>query len=761
MLTRARKSGDAAGYANQHQATSEAKSKARAAGRRREEASGGQWMGVKEEERPGNEPPAYMDAIYITSYPGRPSTAESVIEAPTNGAPAATPHRRWKLSVRLNGQQPRPHTHETTLVDPFVDQDYRTVFEQYLRNTDRPPWSPVSLSAGSPVALRPGSPDDVTRMERQIYGYAHSLLSQLRLREDLLRPKATDLQIYVVEHHESDHDGAAADGIHCLAWELLESIRLPKLPNLRLRVSRVTDFPARRTMRGLMSPKMQTLAQIQADSAAMFKILLVVARDFSRSGADRDAEPDLAQFPLMNVQKKLRSRMLLEVVRPGCVEDLGEHLRTRALQGVIFNLVHFDLHGQVLPDEYGVPTPWLLFAKRTYATQSNGYHLPQTRLARASEVANLLVENQVENVVLNACLSAYNRSTSLTNLSQLFLQRGIQNISAMWFYVHWKTVETYLETFYNQLLRKGVDFHVAAQQGREAVRNIPTYRSGRPCKDDFLCVNYARQAHRTDSMTRDPSPTPSNKSHSSSTSNTSSKSFISGGWKPSTPRLGDALIVGDEPVIRMKLHLLELEYKLTTFRIVYASDLHREKSDLSETIDRMVNMWMSTNMIDDVYYYRAKDFARSGPLAAGTLPSYRDKKSRGSTGGYLQLLFPKPVKALRSTLHIIREVDDIVDPGWRADDATNAKNEERRIQAQEGLQRFARRLHTEEDSYCIFLGSQDAQWFRRFLQHLHGAWWLHMQWGLTVPSRSPIPRGSKGRRNDSIGSVINLDGHLG
>lgn len=293
-----------------------------------------------------------MDAIYITSYPGRPSTAESVIEVPLNGAPPVTPHRRWKLTVRLNGQQPRPETHQVTLVDPFIDEDYRTVFEKYLRITDLPPWSPTSLSTNSPVPARPSSPDGITRTERQIYGYAHSLLSQLHLREDLLRPKATDLQIYVVEHHQSDHDGAATDGIHCLAWELLESIRLPTLPNLRLRVSRVTDFPARRVNRGgVLSPKMQTLAQVQADPASMYKILLVVARDFSKTGADRDAEPDLAQFPLMTVQKKLRSRMLLEVVRPGCVEELGEHLRTRALQGVQFNLVHFDLHGQVIPDE--------------------------------------------------------------------------------------------------------------------------------------------------------------------------------------------------------------------------------------------------------------------------------------------------------------------------------------------------------------------------------------------------------------------------
>lgn len=302
-----------------------------------------------------------MDAVYITFYPGRPSTADSIIEAPANGA-IAPPHRRWKVTVSLRGQQSRPHTHDVALVDPFVDADYQTVFEKYLRITDRAPWSPMSLSAGPTSATaspRPGSPDDITRMERQIYGYAHSLLSQLRLRADLLRAKAADLQFYIVEHHETDRNldaAATAPGIHCLAWELLESIRLPTLPGLRLRVSRVTDFPARRggLRGGLPSPpppKMQTLAQVQADPSGTYRVLLVVARDFSRTGADRDAEPDLAQYPLMSVQKKLRSRMLLEVVRPGCVEELAAHLRTRSSQGVHFNLVHFDLHGQVLPDE--------------------------------------------------------------------------------------------------------------------------------------------------------------------------------------------------------------------------------------------------------------------------------------------------------------------------------------------------------------------------------------------------------------------------
>lgn len=90
---------------------------------------------------------------------------------------------------------------------------------------------------------------------------------------------------------------------------------------------------------------------MQANSAETFRVLLVVARDFSRTGADRDPEPDLAQWPLMRVHKKLRSRLLLEVVRPGSCEELEDHLVTRAAQGVQFHLVHFDLHGRVMRDE--------------------------------------------------------------------------------------------------------------------------------------------------------------------------------------------------------------------------------------------------------------------------------------------------------------------------------------------------------------------------------------------------------------------------
>lgn len=330
--------------------------------------------------------------------------------------------------------------------------------------------------------------------------------------------------------------------------------------------------------------------------------------------------------------------------------------------------------------------------------------------------------------MLNACLSAYNHTQSTSNLSHIFLQRGIQNVSAMWYYVHWQTVATYLDKFYEQLLLKRAKFHEAAQKGREAIRNTPTLRAGRIYKDSFLCVNYTRKVYSTDILVREPSPTPSSRSQDSSIS---SRSFMSGGWRrPATPRLSDSFITGDETVIRLKLHLLELEYKLITHRIVYASDLQRYESNLNATLEGMISMWLGTNFVDEVFYHKAKDFtSRRQPS------SYREKRSRVSSSRYLQLLLPKPVKALRQTLHIVREIDSVIDPGWQANDVENKRTEERKEDVREGLKIFANKLHAQGHSYMIFIGAQDEQWWRNYLLELRGAWWLHMPWNLNISSR--------------------------
>lgn len=271
-----------------------------------------------------------MDVVYV-----RQSSRPHEVAGPGG-------RRSWDVTIQVNKQ---PES-TITITDPFLEAEYKDIFEDYLRNSDRQHWSLQSLE------LEDSGTDGVSLAEHRIHAYGEILLAQLGLlRPRVLRTGSTEVQLVVVEHYDSHEDEKSinkAGGIHCLAWELLESVRSPLMRNLRLRVTRVSDF-ASQLARPLGPPR--SLSSVQVNPNGSFYVLLVIARDFSRSGADRDPEPDLAQWPLMNVQKKLRSRLLLEVVRPGSIEELDEHLKVRASHGVQFNLVHFDLHGRIMDDE--------------------------------------------------------------------------------------------------------------------------------------------------------------------------------------------------------------------------------------------------------------------------------------------------------------------------------------------------------------------------------------------------------------------------
>lgn len=283
-----------------------------------------------------------MDVVYIRSYPGRPQEIEI--------SPTVT-HRAWVVSISTNDYEHQP----TTIIDPFTEIQYKTVFERYLRNTDRPPWGHRNLardtgasSQESHLSSDPGPDVDISHIEDLIQAYSDTLLSQLIIKPELLTKGATDIQLYIVEHYHTDAAVLSSEpGIHCLAWELLETIQIARLPQLRIRITRVADFPLHARQPARLAVPLST---VQGDTNATFRVLLVIARDFNR--ADRDPDPDLGQWPLMNVQKRLRSRMMLEVVRPGSFEELADHLRERSMQGVQFHLVHFDLHGRVKRDEY-------------------------------------------------------------------------------------------------------------------------------------------------------------------------------------------------------------------------------------------------------------------------------------------------------------------------------------------------------------------------------------------------------------------------
>lgn len=283
-----------------------------------------------------------METIYIRATPS------SAAHEPYGPDKPDDTRRTWFVTVTTSKSDDL-----LPLADPFRESQYTSVFERYLHHSDRHRWSPQSLTYDE---HDDDAVDDLAAAEAEIARYGDKLLAQLRLD---LAPDTTGCRLVVVEDDKKAR--APTAGIHCLAWELVEAARLPKRPLLRFHVTRVGNFPGlpRSVTRGSLHPHLAAparptlpLSAVQADPGAMFKVLLVVARDFTRTGAQRDPEPDLAQWPLMNLQKKLRSRLLLEVVRPGSKEELEEHLRVREAQGVRFNLVHLDLHGRIKDVEY-------------------------------------------------------------------------------------------------------------------------------------------------------------------------------------------------------------------------------------------------------------------------------------------------------------------------------------------------------------------------------------------------------------------------
>lgn len=200
-------------------------------------------------------PPELHQQPDLQQSPLSPPLQTSILTSQLTPSPSPTSHsfddlhrRQWQVSIHLNGDDAR----HATIDDPFHETEYRSVFEQYLRSSDRQSWSPQSLN------LEEHGTDVLARAEDRIETYAEKLLDQLGLKPSSFRPGTTECHIVVTEDHNHSAElcppsktddgptsfGAGAGaGLHCLAWELLESVRLPRHPNLRLRITREIAFP--------------------------------------------------------------------------------------------------------------------------------------------------------------------------------------------------------------------------------------------------------------------------------------------------------------------------------------------------------------------------------------------------------------------------------------------------------------------------------------------------------------------------------------
>ncbi|KAI0880979.1 uncharacterized protein GGS22DRAFT_78577 [Annulohypoxylon maeteangense] len=239
---------------------------------------------------------------------------------------------------------------------------------------------------------------------------------------------------------------------------------------------------------------------------AEYRVLLVIARSFKKNIDQRyvDYPASLIQGPLLNIARRTKERGLtpklhIDVVRPGTVDELDEYLKPGCDKP--YDIVHFDLHGKIgpvkppvrswvggrskasAPGENTAPElqSYLRFARpydpklASFGRRDNAIEMllhddASLHDVPVKEIAEKLQRCNISKVTLNACLSSYAQSQIFLNMCHTFISYGIAHVSAMSFQILESTAEVYYTAFYESLILRGEEFHVAAASGREALR---------------------------------------------------------------------------------------------------------------------------------------------------------------------------------------------------------------------------------------------------------------------------------------------------
>lgn len=391
-------------------------------------------------------------------------------------------HESWKVSITVNNST---CTSDHVIVNPLPPSGRQggndsTLLVDYIRESVRhkPAWQYAT--------------PEWQRLQQGLEAYRETLCNNVRaglpaLDKRPFRPGAVGCHINIIE------DGAHEEHtIHKLAWELLEKASMPGKENdhYTIGVTRRVAYPTMRT-----GPA-KSFKDVQQDPKATFKILLVIARNLSNPNK-HDLDPDIAQYPLMKLQQQFRkegrkSRLYVEVVRPGTLPELESHLHNRARLGVKFNLVHLDMHGKLLsPEGSDAKACFLRFGHRGGGTGTEAK--PQGSLEEVSgrSIVRVLEQARIDCVVLNACFSASCMHKPVANLSRE-LVRCVREVSSMWHRVNHKTARLYVRAFYTHLLVDLEPFATAAHKARLVLwRDEERWNGlGRQFTDAFVCVNY-------------------------------------------------------------------------------------------------------------------------------------------------------------------------------------------------------------------------------------------------------------------------------
>ncbi len=193
-------------------------------------------------------------------------------------------------------------------------------------------------------------------------------------------------------------------------------------------------------------------------------ILLVTARPY-----EGDVQYRSISRPLVDLIKREKLPAVVDLLRPPTFDQLREHLRKHPHR---YHILHFDGHGAYHPE--AIPgghaemfKPGGVEGQVVFEDKEGKAHA-----VSAGELSDLLREQAVPLVVLNACQSAMLDAEArepFASVAAALLRTGIRSVVAMSYSVTLTGAREFLPPFYRALFQSG-DVAEAVRRGRQEMR---------------------------------------------------------------------------------------------------------------------------------------------------------------------------------------------------------------------------------------------------------------------------------------------------
>lgn len=339
---------------------------------------------------------------------------------------------------------PPVRTHFKFALSPQDQEDIRWYLEDYLQ---------YPLDPAPTIAAR-----IETRMRDvgiELFKHVFQSSDDARDLWSTLRPKLNDTRIEIItEIREATS----------IPWELLRDPR--------------TDEPlalnARTFIRAPINPVRRRSSPSKREGEKI-RILLVICRP---KAAEDVPFRSVASRIVKSLSEEAHEIVQLDVLRPPTFEQLGKTLRQAKAKGEPYHVVHFDGHG--VYDHTN---------KRGYVIFENPGIRSNFQYVDGGELGNLLFNNDVTTLVLNACQSAMAEAptTPLSasesdevgeqvrafgSLAQEVMDKGVAGIVAMRYILYVETAKRFVADLY-AALAQGQSLGEAVTFGRKQLATNP------------------------------------------------------------------------------------------------------------------------------------------------------------------------------------------------------------------------------------------------------------------------------------------------